>query len=139
MLAGFTPVRYIVGTSLRVGSSAHMMQICAGYEQNVHEEPRQFYQRTNRRAWVSSSTTWACIVHGDKHQHSSNRFLFVSQALWGVWISFDTLISTRVTDTAQRTLVGMLPRCHSVFGAENMWSCAPGTCSNQRLDAAANG
>ncbi len=40
MLAGFAPVRFIVGASLRVGSSARVKQICAGYEQNVHKTIR---------------------------------------------------------------------------------------------------
>ena len=41
----------------------------------------QLYQHADRRAQVWSSTTWAWIVHGDKHQHSSNRFMFVPRAL----------------------------------------------------------
>ncbi len=40
MLAGIAPVRFIVGVPLRVGSSARVKQICAGYEQNVHKTIR---------------------------------------------------------------------------------------------------
>ncbi len=124
------------------GSSAHVKQICAGYERNVDERSAVHLASSINpgtapcRSGVPRRGRGTCTLTSINPSQTGSCSCY--RHSWEVWISFDSLFSRRVTDTTERLLIGMLLGCHSVFDAENTW-LSPCHCSNERLNVAANG